>query len=124
MATAAHRVLAGQGRSGRAAPTTGQASARTFDGGKPSSGSTANRLEILALLRGWNLGIGEIALREIFLWHGEQDRLTPIGPARLLADTLPHCSATFYRDEGHFSTLANHAHEVFAALRRDGRFEP
>jgi pimeloyl-ACP methyl ester carboxylesterase len=80
-------------------------------------GAAANRLEVLALLRRWNLPIEQIALREVFLWHGEQDRLTPIGPARLLADRLAHCTATFYANDGHFSTLANHAQEVFAALR-------
>jgi pimeloyl-ACP methyl ester carboxylesterase len=79
-------------------------------------GAAANRLEVLALLRQWNLPIEQIALREVFLWHGEQDRLTPIGPARLLADRLVHCTATFYANDGHFSTLANHAQEVFAAL--------
>lgn len=81
-------------------------------------GATANRLEVLALLRDWNLRIDQIALRGIFLWHGERDRLTPIGPARLLAGQLAHCSATFCPGEGHFSTLAHHAHDVFAALRR------
>jgi pimeloyl-ACP methyl ester carboxylesterase len=79
-------------------------------------GAEANRTEILALLRGWNLRVEQIALRDIFMWHGAQDRLTPIGPARLLASRLPHCTATFYAGEGHFSTLANHAQEVFAAL--------
>ena len=79
-------------------------------------GAETNRREVLALLRPWNLRIEQIALPGIFMWHGEQDRLTPVGPARLLADTLPHCTATFYSDEGHFSTLANHAQDVFAAL--------
>jgi pimeloyl-ACP methyl ester carboxylesterase len=78
-------------------------------------GAQANRREILALVRGWNVPIGQIALRSVFMWHGEDDRLTPIGPARLLAAGLPHCCATFYPGEGHFSTLANHARHVFAA---------
>jgi pimeloyl-ACP methyl ester carboxylesterase len=81
-------------------------------------GATANRLEVLALLRSWSLRVDQIALRRIFLWHGERDRLTPIGPARLLAERLPACNATFCADDGHFSTLAHHAHDVFAALRR------
>jgi pimeloyl-ACP methyl ester carboxylesterase len=80
-------------------------------------GAEANRREILSLVRDWNLRIGQIALRDIFLWHGELDRLVPIGPARLLADRLPRCTATFYAGEGHFSTLANHAPDVFATLR-------
>jgi len=78
-------------------------------------GARANRREILTLLRSWDLPLVQIGLRNLFLWHGEQDRLTPIGPARLLARSLPHCRATFYPGEGHFSTLANHAHEIFAA---------
>jgi pimeloyl-ACP methyl ester carboxylesterase len=81
-------------------------------------GAGTNRREILELLCAWNLPIETIALREIFLWHGEQDRLTPIGPARLLAQCLPHCTAAFCAGEGHFSTLANHCRDVFAALRR------
>jgi pimeloyl-ACP methyl ester carboxylesterase len=79
-------------------------------------GPQANRSEILALLDDWNLPIEQIALRRIFLWHGGRDRMVPVAPARLLADRLPHCSAVFYADEGHFSTLANHAQEVLAAL--------
>jgi pimeloyl-ACP methyl ester carboxylesterase len=79
-------------------------------------GAAANRQEILALMRSWNLSLGQLALRNVSLWHGGLDRLTPIGPARLLARTLPHCTATFYPGEGHFSTFANHAREVLRAL--------
>jgi len=78
-------------------------------------GAQASRREILTLVRGWNVPIEEIDLRNVFMWHGEDDRITPIGPARLLAARLPHCCATFYPGEGHFSTLANHARHVFAA---------
>jgi pimeloyl-ACP methyl ester carboxylesterase len=81
-------------------------------------GAAANRLEVLMLLRSWNLRIDQIALHAVFLWHGERDRLTPIGPARLLAHRLPHCDATFCAGEGHFSTLAHHAHDVLTALKR------
>jgi len=97
-------------------PLVRQALVRSMVEGR-RQGAAASRLEVLALLRRWNVRIEQIALRPIFLWHGERDRLTPIGPNRLLADRLAHCTATFYPDEGHFSTLANHAHEVFSALR-------
>jgi pimeloyl-ACP methyl ester carboxylesterase len=80
-------------------------------------GAGANRREILALLRGWNLPLAQIASCNVYLWHGQLDRLTPIGPVQLLAKVLPRCTATFYPGEGHFSTLANHAREVFPALR-------
>jgi len=81
-------------------------------------GAGAGRSEILMLLRDWNLAIERVANHPIFLWHGEQDRLVPVAVARLLAKRLPGCSAMFYRDEGHFSTLANHARDMFAALGR------
>ena len=80
-------------------------------------GAAANRREILALLHDWRLPIERIGLHGIHLWHGEKDRLTPIGPSRLLAERLPHCNAVFYAGEGHFSTLANHAPDILAALR-------
>jgi len=79
-------------------------------------GAAANRREILALVRGWGLQLETISLRSVFLWHGERDRLAPVGPARRLAAALPHCTATFYPEEGHFSTLANHARDVLSAL--------
>ena len=40
----------------------------------------------------------------------------PVAPARLLAQALPHCTATLYPDEGHFSTVANHAQDIFRTL--------
>jgi pimeloyl-ACP methyl ester carboxylesterase len=97
-------------------PLVRQALVRSMVEGR-RQGAAASRLEVLALLNRWNLPIERIALPQLFLWHGGRDRLTPIGPARLLADRLVHCTATFYADEGHFSTLANHAQEVFAVLR-------
>ena len=98
-------------------PLIRQALVRSLAEGR-RQGAKANRMEILTLLRPWNIPIETIAAREIFLWHGEQDRLTPIGPTRLLADTLPRCTATFYADDGHFSTLANRARDIFTALCR------
>jgi hypothetical protein len=40
----------------------------------------------------------------------------PAALARLLAQALPHCTATFYPDEGHFSTVANHAQDILNTL--------
>ena len=97
-------------------PLVRQALVRSMVEGR-RQGPGASRLEVLALMRSWNLRIEQIALRRIFLWHGERDRLIPVEPVRLLADRLVYCTATFYADEGHFSTLANHAQDVFAALR-------
>jgi len=67
--------------------------------------------------RPWSFRVEEITFEKLFLWHGEQDRISSAATVRLLAQALPHCTATFYPDEGHFSTLAHHAPDFFSQLR-------
>jgi pimeloyl-ACP methyl ester carboxylesterase len=52
----------------------------------------------------------------MFLWQGEQDPIIPAAAARLLAQALPHCTTTFYPNEGHLSTFVNHAQDIWKAL--------
>jgi hypothetical protein len=40
----------------------------------------------------------------------------PEALARRLSLALPHCTATFYPDEGHLSTFVNHAQYTWKAL--------
>ena len=80
-------------------------------------GAAGNLEIVLAEGRPWGFQIEQIAFEQLFLWHGEQDRIMPVAPARLLSQILPHCRATFYPDEGHFSTLAHHAPDFFSQLR-------
>lgn len=79
-------------------------------------GLDTSRREILALMQDWKIPMERIAVRNVHLWHGEADRLAPAGAARLLAAALPQCTAHFFAGEGHFSTLAHHARDMFAAL--------
>ena len=58
-----------------------------------------------------------IKLDRVFIWHGEMDRIMPVGPARLLAKRIAACQATFYPQEGHFSVLVNRAADLLAALK-------
>ena len=80
-------------------------------------GSRTQREEAVTELLPWGFPIEETTFENIFLWHGGQDRVIPGGPARLLAQALPHCRATYYPDEGHFSVLVNHAEEITTVLR-------
>ena len=75
-----------------------------------------NRSEIERLVKPWGFDIRDITV-PIFLWHGDEDRIMPIGPARLMARTLRNCASTFYEGEGHFSVLVNRADDLMAALR-------
>jgi pimeloyl-ACP methyl ester carboxylesterase len=81
-------------------------------------GAEAARREAINEVLCWGFAIEDIRFENIFLWHGEQDRLTPVGASRLLANALPYCRATFYPQDGHFSTALVHAEEIFAALVR------
>lgn len=74
-----------------------------------------NRSEIERLARPWGFDIRKIRL-PVFLFHGDQDRIMHVGPARLMARVLRGCAATFYADEGHFSVLVNRADALMTAL--------
>ena len=79
-------------------------------------GASANRREIERLVRPWGFDVRQIKPARMFLWHGEKDRIMPIGPARLLAKRLVDCRAVFYPDEGHFSVLVNRSAELLDVL--------
>jgi pimeloyl-ACP methyl ester carboxylesterase len=79
-------------------------------------GLQANVEEALMLARPWAFRVEDISFARLFLWHGEQDRIMPVAPARLLAQALPQCTATFYPDTGHLSTIVTHADEIVRAL--------
>jgi pimeloyl-ACP methyl ester carboxylesterase len=105
---AADQALLANGASRQA---VARAMAESFRQG-PAGNLETVRLEI----QPWGLLPAQITYERLFLWHGEQDRIAPVAAARLLAQALPHCTATFYPEEGHFSTVANHAQEIWSVL--------
>lgn len=82
-------------------------------------GGKAGLEAALAEVRPWGFQVEQIAFEKLFVWHGEQDRIMPVAPVRLLVQALPHCTATFYPGEGHFSTMGNHAQDILNTLRGD-----
>lgn len=66
--------------------------------------------------RDWGFRLEDIAFQPLYLWHGAGDTFAPIERARAVADKLMRCQATYYPNEGHFSTLLNHQPEFFTAL--------
>jgi len=69
--------------------------------------------ESVALVQPWGLAVENLSFERMFLWHGDRDQRVPIASARLLARTLPRCTAHFYPDEAHLSTFVNHAAEFW-----------
>lgn len=76
-----------------------------------------NRAEIERLMCPWGFNVREIAGPRFFVWHGEDDRIMPVAPAREMARALRDCTQTFYTGQGHFSVLVNRHHQALAALR-------
>ena len=74
-----------------------------------------NRSEIMRLVQPWGFDLRDIAV-PTFLWHGVEDRIMPVAPARFMARKLTECRAQFYDREGHFSVLVNRADELMTAL--------
>ena len=74
-----------------------------------------NRNEIERLARPWGFDIRKIDV-PMFLFHGDQDRIMHVGPARRMARALKNCTATFYAGEGHFSVLVNKSDDLMGAL--------
>jgi pimeloyl-ACP methyl ester carboxylesterase len=70
----------------------------------------------LVYSRPWGFQVEAITFENVFLWQGEQDRVMPVAAARLMAQALPHCTATFYPDEGHLSAFVNHAQDIWRTL--------
>ncbi|HEV8193426.1 MAG TPA: alpha/beta hydrolase [Ktedonobacterales bacterium] len=83
--------------------------------GKP--GLEANVEEARLLATQWAFHVEDISFERILLWHGEQDRIMPVGAARRLAQALPHSAATYYPDAGHLSTAVTYAPDILQALR-------
>jgi hypothetical protein len=79
-------------------------------------GADASTKDGLVFSRLWGIRLEEFTFEKLFLWQGEQDRVMSVAAARLLAQALPHCTATFYPDEGHLRAFVNHAQDIWKAF--------
>jgi pimeloyl-ACP methyl ester carboxylesterase len=79
-------------------------------------GGAGNLETVLVEIKPWGFDPARVKFERVYLWHGEQDHIAPVAAARLLAQALPHCTATYYPDAGHFSTIVQHAQAMWQAL--------
>jgi hypothetical protein len=79
-------------------------------------GSLGGRYEAEVGMRPWGFTLQDVHCEKMFFWHGEQDRIVTTAQARALAARLPGCVASFFPEEGHFSTMPNHARDILARL--------
>jgi pimeloyl-ACP methyl ester carboxylesterase len=65
----------------------------------------------------WGFKLEDISSRvKVHLWHGELDVNATVSRARAMAQAIPNCEASFYPQEGHYSTALNHFEEIMRAL--------
>jgi pimeloyl-ACP methyl ester carboxylesterase len=57
-------------------------------------------LDLAIAMRPWGFPLNEIKC-PYFIWHGEEDRSTPIAMAEYLARAIPNCRTTFLPGAGH-----------------------
>jgi pimeloyl-ACP methyl ester carboxylesterase len=96
-------------------PEIRKALARAIAEGSRQGGDASTK-DGMIFIRAWGFQVEEIAFERMFLWQGELDQVLPVAAARHLSYALPHCTATFYPDEGHFSILVHHAQDIWEAL--------
>jgi pimeloyl-ACP methyl ester carboxylesterase len=72
--------------------------------------------ELALVCRPWGFRLEDIRA-SVHVFHGEDDRTTPIAMARYVARTIPNARATFFENEGHF-LMHTHAREILEPLLR------
>ena len=63
----------------------------------------------------WGFRVEEVGA-PVWLWHGQEDQQVPVAKARHVAERIPGSRTLFYAQEGHLSTVVNHAREILQAL--------
>ena len=65
----------------------------------------------------WGFDLGKIPKNlDIFLFHGEEDKIAPVTSTKEIEELLLHCQATYFQNEGHMSLLANFEEEIFSSI--------
>lgn len=72
--------------------------------------------ELCLFARPWGFALGDIST-PIHLWHGDADKIVPIGVGRWVAKAIPDCRATWVAGGGHL-LMVDHADEIVRAVAR------
>jgi pimeloyl-ACP methyl ester carboxylesterase len=80
----------------------------------PKSGQAYGDDVVLHHALPWEFPLEQIRVK-VYLWQGENDTSVPNTQARYLAETLPHCEATFVPNAGHLWHI-DHMVEILDTL--------
>lgn len=109
------RVLGSPDRDVLARPEVGDAIARSL-AESLRQGTRGHADELLILTRPWGFRLEEVSC-DVYLWHGERDRVVPPSHGRRLCEGLPRAHCDVRAREGHFSLVIDYAADIFRALR-------
>jgi pimeloyl-ACP methyl ester carboxylesterase len=63
----------------------------------------------------WGFVLDDIRVA-VHLWHGDQDKIVSVAAAHHIEARLSNRMASYFPDEGHFSTIVNHQREILSAF--------
>jgi len=78
-------------------------------------GVAATAAELRLFTQPWGFPLEDIRV-PVYLWHGEADKVVPVGLGRYLAARIPRCRARFVPNAGHLWILSGFT-EVLRTLR-------
>lgn len=79
------------------------------------AGSRGPARDLRLLTRPWGFRSEDVEV-PVELWHGEQDAVVPPSATRRQERLLPHASARYYPNDGHYSIVLDHMGEILRAL--------
>ncbi|HEY5281305.1 MAG TPA: alpha/beta hydrolase [Polyangia bacterium] len=82
-------------------------------------------LDLAIAMRPWGFPLSEIKC-PYFIWHGDDDRSTPIAMAKYLAHEIPHCQTTLLPSTGHmffYDRWPDILRQLLAAETNPGRLK-
>ena len=88
-----------------------------------AQGADAAIGEMRLYTHGWDFDLDAIR-QPVDLWHGDADRVVPIGHARRIAGALPRARLHELEGEGHFSTVITRVESILGALVAPGQSGP
>ncbi|MHA1647395.1 MAG: hypothetical protein ACTSVL_07470 [Promethearchaeota archaeon] len=69
--------------------------------------------DLIIFANDWGFNLTDIPAKvPFFIFHGEADDVVPVETGKYFNSQITHSIATFYPNEGHFSTAYNHFHDV------------
>ncbi|CAN6674577.1 hypothetical protein TRVA0_057S00320 [Trichomonascus vanleenenianus] len=71
--------------------------------------------EAYLLTQDWGIPFEKVDYEPILMWHGSDDKNSPIAMVEYMADRLPHCLLHMYEGETHFTTF-RHLEEILSKL--------